>query len=137
MSKYKSKRVEYDGIMFDSKAEAEYYMMLMELKDKGEIKSVICHPKYELIPKFRKNMAIKYISDFEIEYSDGKVLVVDVKGMATETAKIKRKMFDYFHRDKELIWVVKNIKHGNEYGFIEYNELEKIRRENRKKKKAQ
>lgn len=134
-SKYGAKKVIIDNIKFDSKAEGDYYLYLKKLKEKGEIENIICHPRFTLLPKYNKNMAITYIADFQIEYTNGNIVVVDVKGMPTEVAKIKKKMFDYYHRDKELIWIAQSKKYGNEYGFIEYKELEKIRKENRKAKK--
>ena len=43
-NKYRNKKVELCGIKFDSKAEAEFYIYLLKLKEKGEIvdrKSVV------------------------------------------------------------------------------------------------
>lgn len=136
-SKYGAKKVTTDGIVFDSKSEEKYYRLLKHLKEIGEIEDFVLQPSYILQPSFQKNnkkyLAIKYVADFLIKYKDGTEIVVDVKGMATPNAILKRKMFDYTFRDKKLIWVCESIKYGDKYGWIEYDELKKKRKENKKK----
>lgn len=67
-SKYKNKKVVYNGIKFDSQKERNYYIKLKLLEDKGKIKDLKLQVKYELQPKFKsgnKNIqAISYIADF-------------------------------------------------------------------------
>ena len=70
------------------------------------------------------------VSDFEVTYTDGTTEVIDIKGMATETAKVKAKLFRYLYQDKSLIWICRAPKyyqeqHGTEW--IEYEELKKVR----------
>lgn len=138
VSKYRSKKVEIDGIIFDSKTEGEYYLLLKYLKKEGLIKDFILQPVYLLQQPFRKYgkrfLAIKYVADFLIIENDGTETVVDIKGLPTETAKMKRKMFDYIYPEKTLKWIVKNKKYGDEYGWIDIDELAKIRKEIKKKK---
>ena len=138
-SKYKSKKVYIDGIMFASKDEAKYYVYLLDLKKKGLITKIELQPKYELLPKFRdysgKNQrAIKYIADFIETYKDGTVRVIDIKGFATPDAKMKRKMFMYRYPEVVFVWIASSIKYGDEYGWIEYDELQTIRRKNKREK---
>lgn len=106
--KYGAKKVEIDGIRFDSKMEGDYYLHLKRLKDNGEILDYELQPSFELQPKFEKDgvkyRAIKYIADFKVFYPDGKVEIIDVKGMATTDFKLKAKIFNYIF-DESLILI--------------------------------
>lgn len=95
-SKYGNKKIEVDGIMFDSKAEAEYYdLAVWQAQAEGwELK---LQERFELLPKFeldgKKYRKIEYVPDFTF-YKHGKLVkVVDVKGMQTKDFKIKAKLF--------------------------------------------
>lgn len=97
-SKYRNKKVEVDGHVFDSKAEARFYNQL-KLRDKAkDIMFFRLQPRYRLLDGFEKNgenhRPIDYIADFEIHHHDGSIEVVDVKGHVTAVAKIKFKMFN-------------------------------------------
>lgn len=114
-TKYKAKKVVLyttnGEIKFDSKSEMDYYKYLLELEAKGDIKNIELQPKFVLIPSYvdfngKKIREIKYIADFKFfDVEANKWIIIDVKGMPTEVAKLKRKMFGYFHKDKELLWV--------------------------------
>jgi len=136
-SKHKNKIVYADGFKFQSIAEMDYYFKCKNEKATGKIIDFELQPKFVLQEKFTHPIhgnirAIIYISDFRIIPLVGEEYIVDVKGNATADAKNKRKMFlKKFPQD--LIWVVKNKKWGDG-GWCEYFKLEKIRRENRKKK---
>lgn len=105
-SKYSNKKSVVDGITFDSKKEAEYYCSLKLLKRAGIVKEIELQPKFILQEKFKKNgkthRAITYIADFKVTYADGKVEIVDVKGMETDVFKLKKKMFEYQYPDLSL-----------------------------------
>ena len=105
-NKYKNKKTKIDGITFDSKREAEYYSELKILKRAGEIKDFELQPKFELQPTFRKNGAthrsITYTADFKIIENNGDIRIIDVKGMETQSFKIKRKLFEYKYKDLTL-----------------------------------
>lgn len=96
-SKYRNVRTEYDGIVFDSKSEAEYYKALKLRLEAKEIKSFRLQPKYLLQEGFEKNgkkySPIYYIADFEITHNDGSIEVVDVKGTLTQVFRLKMRMF--------------------------------------------
>jgi Protein of unknown function (DUF1064). len=98
VSKYRAKKTVIDGIMFDSKAEAQYYVELKLLKRSKKIASFECQPEYELIPKFKKNgktfRAVKYIADFLVTHLDGSEEVVDVKGVLTPVYRLKKTLFE-------------------------------------------
>ena len=133
MSKYNSKKVEYKGFVFDSKIECDFYKYL-ERKLGNEYDHIELQPKYELIPKFDNQRKTEYIADFAL-WKDSKLLeVIDVKGMPTEVAKLKAKIFRYQNREIKLTWICKAPKYtGQEW--ITYEELTKARRK-RKKEKA-
>ena len=138
MSKYNSKKVEIDGIIFDSKDEALYYNCLKDKKLKFDILDFELQPKFILQEGFKKNgktfKPITYKGDFRVYNLDGTSCIVDVKGMATDVFKIKYKMFcNKF--DEELKLIARSVKYGDEYGFIDYFELKKIRSANKKAKK--
>lgn len=99
-SKYKSKKVIYDGIEFDSKKEGAYYLKLKTLENFGQIKDLELQKEYELQPSFKLNgktyRKITYKADF-VYYSliDNKIHVVDVKGFKTKEYLLKKKMLAY------------------------------------------
>ena len=94
--KYNAKKVKVDGIKFDSKKEANRYFELKMLERAGKIKELKLQPKFLLQDGFvrdgEKYRAIFYIADFEY-IKDGKKVVEDVKGVRTQTYKLKKKMF--------------------------------------------
>jgi len=109
ISKDKSKRT-YNGIVFDSVIEMLFYIdYIVPRLESGEILSVNRQAEYELQPRFVHNnkncSAIKYISDFDVTYSDGKIVVIDIKGMVKPMDSIKRKMFNYRYPDIDLRWI--------------------------------
>lgn len=131
MSKYKNKKVVVDGVKFDSKHEAEYYIYLKRLKKEGKIKDFGLQHKFELQPSFKKygktHRAITYTVDFAIYHNNGDVEYVDVKGMETQQGIMRKKMFDYLF-DEKLTWVQRSIKYGDENGWINYDDLKKKRK---------
>jgi len=95
-SKYKNKKVIYDGIKFDSLLEMRRYKELVILRDLGEIRNLELQPKFLLQDKFRHEgkgiRAIHYVADFK--YIRGNTVIVeDAKGMETDVYKIKKKLF--------------------------------------------
>jgi len=135
MSKYNSKKVECDGIVFDSILEKSYYLLLKEKKLNNEIKDFKIQPKYELIPKFEKfgikHRSISYTPDFWIWHNDDTAEVIDVKGFGTSASDLRRKLFDFKYSSTKLTWLSYCKKYG---GWLEYDELLKIRRNNKKEK---
>ncbi|MFD0770128.1 DUF1064 domain-containing protein [Bacillus sp. CGMCC 1.60114] len=82
MNKYRNKKVELDGYVFDSKAEADYYKRLKGRQAAGEILSFEIQPSFKLQSVFTKNgkrfLAITYKADFIIYLPNGDVEVVDI-----------------------------------------------------------
>lgn len=97
VSKYKNKKIVLDGFKFDSKLEAEYYLLLRARKQSGQIKDFKLQQRYVLQEAFthngKKYRKIEYIADFEILQKDGTIIVVDCKGVQTTDFKIKAKLF--------------------------------------------
>lgn len=125
-SKYGAKKTVVDWIKFDSKIEAEYYLYL-----KVNNKEHIIQPKYLLQEWFVANdwtkiQPINYIADFAYDN-----IVVDIKGLPTEWAKLKRKMFLYRYPELKLKWLVRY-----KWEWIDYFENEKRKKENKKAKKV-
>jgi hypothetical protein len=128
MTKYGAKKIVHDGITFDSQLEGAYYLHLKEIQQKGEIAAFNLQPSFLLQESFKKDgktiRKIEYVADFEILHHDETIEVVDIKGMITETAKLKVKLFQKKYPYKlSLITYVK--KYG---GWVELNELKRLRR---------
>lgn len=107
-SKYRAKKVEFDGITFDSKKEGLYYLKLKDRQDKGEISNLRLQVPFELLPSIYedevvhlktkdkivsklKQKAVHYIADFVYE-ENGVTKVVDAKGLRLGEYKLKKKM---------------------------------------------
>ena len=114
-------KITYIGdIKFDSKSEANYYLILLERQRRGEISNLRRQVPYELMPKIteekeeikhlktkdkiiRKQVtvqsAVRYIADFVyVTNNTGKEHVVDVKGDTAPLTKeflLKQKMMRY------------------------------------------
>lgn len=130
MSKYNAKKVEYKGVVFDSKVECDYYQYL-ERNLGDEYDYIELQPRYELIPKFENQRKTEYIADFAL-WKDNKLLeVIDVKGMPTEVAKLKAKIFRDKYPNIKLTWICKAPKYTG-LEWIEYDELIKVRRKRKR-----
>lgn len=111
MSKYHSKKVMYNGEVFDSKKEWRRYCDLLIMQRAGEISDLKRQVEFELIPTQREpdiigtrggikkkgkviELKCSYIADFTY-MQDGKLVVEDTKGMKTRDYIIKRKLMLY------------------------------------------
>lgn len=108
-SKYKAKKTVIDGIVFDSKLEAEYYVYLKTLKKLGKIQGFDRQMKYELIPSYKQKdtnktvRGVSYIVDFVVYYNDNTVAFIDTKGYETADFKIKKKLFETKYQVRLLL----------------------------------
>ena len=105
-AKYGNRKVEHDGYVFDSAAEAARYRELSLLENAGAITDLRVHSRYELQKAFQtaagvRLSAIHYESDFDY-WERGKKIVEDVKGVETAAFKLKRKLFLYQYPQIEL-----------------------------------
>ncbi len=103
MSKYNAKKTIIDGITFDSKKEAAYYMKLKALKKaKNETDRVVLiefQPKFPYSINYQANEKVYrckafYKADFKVTYADKRVEIVDVKGFKTATYKRKKRIIE-------------------------------------------
>lgn len=109
MNKYRNKKVIVDGISFDSKKEARYYLLFREMEKKGEIFDLRLQVRYEIIPSVWKEeicylktktktirrcvqKAVHYIADFVYTDKDGNECVIDAKGYRTKEYLLKKKI---------------------------------------------
>ena len=90
MNKYHARKTKVDGIVFDSKREAEVYRDLKLQKKAGFVKDFQRQVTFHLI---RPPHGVKYVADFLVTKPDGKQEVWEVKGFETDVFKIKAKFF--------------------------------------------
>lgn len=116
-TKYNAKKVEVNGIIFDSKKEAKRYSELLLLEQQGIISNLQRQVKFVLIPcqreqdetgargGIKKGKVIErevfYVADFVYNIpNSANPVVEDVKGFRTKEYILKRKMMLYFHKIK-------------------------------------
>lgn len=101
--KYGNRKTVIDGHTFDSKREAARYGVLKLLERTGTITDLELQPRFELIPKQRRDdgrpeRACEYVADFR--YTDartGQQVIEDAKGMRTRDYIMKRKLMLQVH----------------------------------------
>ena len=114
-TKYKSKSIIIDGIVFQSKKEGRRWTELRMLERAGEITNLQRQVPYLLIPEQRApstevykkgsragqpkpgpvlERRVVYIADF-VYQENGETVVEDAKGMRTKDYVLKRKMMLY------------------------------------------
>lgn len=126
----------FEGVEYDSETEMRFYteVVVKGMKD-GTILKCEKQVKYELQPKCNYKgetiLPINYIADFVIHYSDGSIVVIDVKGLPDSSAKIKKKMFHYKYPNTDYKWMGYSKQDG---GWLEYKEIEKARKQRKKEK---
>lgn len=116
---FHTKHVAFEGIDFDSQMEVDRYRILREAQKKGLICGLELQKVFTLIPRQTEPVEVKmktktkvveqfrehpvtYKADF-VYFKDGKEVVEDVKGYATEDYILKRKMMRYFgHPIREI-----------------------------------
>lgn len=118
-NKYHNKKIEANGIIYDSKKEFKRHNELLLLEKAGAIQDLKRQVKFVLIPAQREPDTIgvrggihkgktiekecAYIADFTYK-ENGSLVVEDTKGFRTKDYIIKRKMMLYFYniRIKEI-----------------------------------
>ncbi len=101
-SKYNNKRTLVDGIVFDSKKEANRYLELKLLERSGHISDLGLQPKFPHMVNGIKTFT--YIADFKyLERGRTVKTVEDVKGFKTPMYKLKKRIIeaDYQFKIKE------------------------------------
>lgn len=112
--KYKNKKIEIDGIKFDSTKEGKRYLVLKQALENGEIQDLKLQVKYELIPSIKEEyvehlktkdkiktrtlqLPITYTCDFQY-VKDGELVVEDIKA----SPKLLPKEFTL--KEKLMFW---------------------------------
>lgn len=99
--KYGAKKAQVDGYTFDSLSESVRYRELCLLQKAGHISGLEVHPKFVLQSAFsrdgKRHRAIYYEADFKY-LEKGVEVVEEVKGKATETYRVKMKIFLFTYR---------------------------------------
>jgi hypothetical protein len=101
MAKYGNRKVERDGIVFDSVKECQRYCELKLMQRAGVISDLKLQVPFELIPAQRIDgkvveRAVVYKADF-VYKQDGQTVVEDTKGVRTKEYIIKRKLMLWIH----------------------------------------
>lgn len=111
-AKYGNRKVEFEGITFDSKKEMQRYVVLRQAEADGIITDLTLQPQFELIPKVTETyikhlktkdklcertvqLPIYYKGDFQYS-KDGVTVVEDVKAskfLLDQKFVIKEKLF--------------------------------------------
>lgn len=109
-SKYNAQKTTYKGRRYDSKLEAKVAMLLDQRMQNGEFVEII--PQYRIklyvyLPDNKRADLFTYICDFRCERPDGSYLLVEAKGMETETFKIKKRILD-------LVWLPEHLNYDYE-----------------------
>ena len=124
MSKYFSRKITVDGIIFDSRKEATRYRELKLLQRVGQISDLQLQVRFELLPaqyadtesvytrgakkgKHKRRcieQSVVYVADF-VYTENGRQIVEDTKGVRTKDYILKRKLFRW--------------RYGEEYEFRE------------------
>lgn len=94
--KYGNVYTEYKGITYMSKKEAGYAQILDSLKraknDRDRVVSVEVQVPYQVV--LNNTKICKYLADFKVLYADGHTEIVDVKGVKTQTYRLKKKLVE-------------------------------------------
>ncbi len=114
-NKYRNRKIEADGIVFDSKKEMRTYMYLKMQEERGEISELKTQVKFVLIPAQYKTTGhtktgkpikkcvereVCYYADFSYRDEKGRLHVIDVKSAITRKNPayvIKRKLLRQVH----------------------------------------
>lgn len=112
--KYKNKKIEIDGIKFDSTKEGKRYLVLKQDLYDGKIQDLKLQVKYELIPSIKEEyvehlktkdrvktrtlqLPITYTCDFQY-MKDGELIIEDVKASPKMLPK------EFVLKEKLMFW---------------------------------
>lgn len=96
MSKYHNKKTEYEGVVYDSKKEAEFARTLDILRKakKDRERVVAWQRQVPFDVKIRGTKVCSYKADFLVTYADGRDEIIDVKGYRTALYRLKKKLVE-------------------------------------------
>lgn len=111
-NKFHARRVQIDGIWFDSIGEGQYYSMLKLREKAGEIRNLEVHKKFRLVVD--GSLIATMIIDYVWFEGNGRK-VVDFKGgtaTITPVFRLKKKLFEALNPGCEIIVVTKQHPDG-------------------------
>jgi len=102
--KFNASRARYGDTIYHSKKEANYAATLDMLKKAEDPKDrVVRWERQVRVPLIVKGKLIaNWYIDFLVTYGDGRVQYEEVKGFATETYLLKRKLFEALYPERVL-----------------------------------
>lgn len=101
-SKMRNKKVEWNGMVFDSGHELERYRLLLDWQTMGAIRDLhrqvtfVLAPAVQLEGNKRKTPALRYTADF-VYVEEGRLVVEDAKGMKTRPYLQKKHLMKTIH----------------------------------------
>lgn len=106
MNKFNAKKVQIDGITFDSKKESAFYQRICLLKNAKNINdrvvSIELQPRFDIIINSKKIGFYK--ADFRVLYADNRVKIYDIKGCKVGAA------YQLFRLKKKIVEALYNIE---------------------------
>ncbi|WP_051575119.1 DUF1064 domain-containing protein [Sporolactobacillus terrae] len=136
-NKYNAKQTTYNGVRYDSRMEAQFAAHLDKQLKAGEIDKIVRQPHYVVLDAGETEYGVKYnkviyTPDFLVTYQDGHQEAIEVKGKETRDYLVRKKLFY-----SAFPWIpLKVVTYTKRTGWIELDELKKLRAERRKAKKA-
>ena len=105
-SKYGNKKIELDGVKFDSKLELFCYQQFKSLGLEFDFqRTMLLQEGFRFKGKWIR--PITMIVDFVLHH-DGQKIYIDTKGFATETSKLKYKMLKFYVKEDstaDVVWL--------------------------------
>lgn len=94
-SKYRNKKTKVDGITFDSKKEANRYVVLHAMQNAGSIRDLEIQKRFLLKGQYGNlkggsGRPLFYVADFTYYDAEGNWIIEDVKGMRTDVYRLKK-----------------------------------------------
>lgn len=92
--KYNAKRTEYNGRVYDSKAEAHMAQELDNARHSHDQDQKVISVEYQKRYRLEVNgkLICTYVADFYVVYATGRTEVIDTKGVLTPVYKLKKKL---------------------------------------------
>lgn len=109
MTKYHAQKTEVDGILFDSKLEAERFIQLKLMLKAGEISDLKLQPEFQIFQGYidpitgKHHKSRYYFGDFQyVDKQEHKVIVEDTKGIETDVFRYKWDMVCSMYPENEF-----------------------------------
>lgn len=97
-NKFNAQKTLYNGVLYDSKKEAEYAAKFDTLRKAAGKDKVVKVERQIEFPFIHNEVKIcKYVCDFRLTMGDGRIRYLDIKGFETREFSIKRKLLKAFY----------------------------------------